>query len=252
MVVLNTDAYGFIFEDRDEHAHRYIAFNDESEGAPMDAHHAQLIESLLLMRMRQLRTRIISVIAGEVNNEQVRRSFHRRVYRNHGNNDINNTLDSIRTSIDFIMNDHLDAAVNAPFLAHTITSDSEPSTEPDTETDVSPETLNTHTYRSHDDLIFITPLLRISLASSHSSNSPVDAFNFTNAFTPIDAFDFTNSSDSFTSIISSDSSNDSAPTNAFDGFIFTNSSDSFTSSDSSDSLSSEDITIDYNSILNTS
>lgn len=287
MVVLNSDAYGFIFEDRDEHAHRYIAFNDESEGAPMDAHHAQLIESLLLMRMRQLRTRIISVIAGEVNNEQVRRSFHRRVYRNHANNGINNTLDSIRTSIDFIMNDHLDAAVNAPFLAHTITSNSEPSTEPDTETDVSPETLNTHPYRSHDELLFITPPLAqrlerpfdssnpslspIYLASSHSFNSPVNAFVFTNAFPPIDAFNFTNSSDSFTSFISSDSSdssNDSAPSNASDDFDFTNvstssdSSDDFTnvstssdtsdSSDSSDSLSSEDITIDYNSILNTS
>ena len=225
MVVLNSDAYGFIFEDRDEHAHRYIAFNDESDDAPMNDHNTQLIESLLLMRMRQLRTRIISVIAGEVNNEQVRRSFHRRVYRNHANNGINNTLDSIRTSIDFIMNDHLDAAVNAPFLAHTITSDSEPSTEPDTETDVSPETLNTNPYRSHDELLFITPPLAQRLERS---------FDSSNAFALI---------------------------HAFDGFIFTNdfisadSSDSFTSSDSSDSsdsLSSEEITIDYNSILNTS
>lgn len=266
MVVLNTDAYGFIFEDRDVHAQRYIAFNDESDEVPMNDHNAQLIESLLLMRMRRLRTRIISVIAGEVNNEQVRRSFHRRVYRNHANDDINNTLDSIRTSINFIMNDHLNVPVNDQLLTHVITSDMEP------------DTSNAHMHGVRDDLIFITPPLArrlefpfyssnpslspISLASSHSSNSLDNTFVFTdafapsNAFTPIDTFDFTNSSDSFTSFISSnssDSSNDSALSDAFDDFTdVSTSSDTSDSSDSSDSLSSEDITIDYNSILNTS
>lgn len=242
MVVLNTDAYGFIFEDRDVHTQRFIAFNDESEEVPMNA---RLIESLILMHMRQLRTRIISAIAGEVNNEQVHRSFHRRVYRNHANYDINNTLDSIRTSMDLLMNDHLNVTANDQLLAHTITSDTEPNTESDTEPDTEAETSNTHTYHSHDDFIFIAPSLAQRLDLS---------FDSSNAFTLIHALD---SSDSFTSFNSSDSFNDSAPTNAFDGFDFTNdfissdTSDSSTSSDSSDSLSSEDITIDYNSILNT-
>lgn len=243
MVVLNSDAYGFIFEDRDVHAQRYFAFNDESEEAPMNDHNARLIESLLLMRMRQLRTRIISVIAGEVNNEQIRRSFHRRVYRNHANNVINNTLDSIRTSIDFIMNDHLNVTENDQFLTHIITSDSEP------ESDTEPETLNAHAYRSHDDFIFIAPPLAQRL------DHPFDSSNASTLIHPLD------SSNAFMSFNSSDSSNDSVPTNAFDGFDFTNnpndfisadSSDSSTSSDSSNSFSSEDVTIDYNSILNTS
>ena len=233
MVVLNSDAYGFIFEDRNVHAHRYITFNDERDEVPMNDHNARLIESLLLMRMRQLRTRIISVIAGEVNNEQVRRSFHRRVYRNHANNEINNTLDSIRTSIDFIMNDHLNVTMNDPFLTHTITSDSEPATESDTE----PETLNAHPYHARDNLTFIAPSLAQRL------DLPFDS---SNAFALIHTLD---SSDSFTSFISSNSSNDSVPTNASDSFTLSDSSDSSTSSDS---FSSEDVTIDYNSILNTS